>query len=216
MKTKILMVFFIFLLLSISINAQEKFDETQKYLIIRCDDFGMCHSVNMAIKEIIEAGIPISVSVMFTCPWWEEAIEILKEHPGISVGVHLTLNSEWKNYRWGPVLGKEIVPSLIDNVGMFFPSRSKLFANDPKLKEFELEITAQVERAIKSGVNIDYIDHHMGAAVETIEMREIVEKLARENGLGIPNYFNENYSSITYSPEIPNKLDSLISRLEKI
>jgi hypothetical protein len=67
-------------------------------LLIRCDDFDMCHAVNMAIKQVIEAQIPLSTSVMFACPWYQEAVEILREHPEVSVGVHLTLNAEWKMF----------------------------------------------------------------------------------------------------------------------
>lgn len=74
-------------------------------LLIRIDDIGMNHSVNLALQQLAETGIPLSASVMFTCPWYQEAVDILRKHPQISVGVHLVLNSEWKWYRWGPVLG---------------------------------------------------------------------------------------------------------------
>ena len=50
--------------------------------------------------------MPISVSVLFVCPWYQEAVDILKKYPNVTVGVHLALNSEWRGYRWGPVLGK--------------------------------------------------------------------------------------------------------------
>ncbi|MEP6509417.1 MAG: ChbG/HpnK family deacetylase, partial [Gemmatimonadales bacterium] len=76
------------------------------YLVIRTDDAGMTHSVNMALERLIATGLPVSVSVMFPTPWYQETVEILKRHPAVSVGIHLTLNSEWKNYRWGPVLGR--------------------------------------------------------------------------------------------------------------
>src|SRR5919112_4627250 len=91
-------------------------------LLLRLDDIGMNHSVNMAIEQVAKTGMPISVSVLFACPWYQEAVEILKKHPHITVGVHLALNSEWRNYRWGPVLGKGGVPSLVDSVGYFRPS----------------------------------------------------------------------------------------------
>jgi hypothetical protein len=84
------------------------------YLVIRTDDAGMSHSVNMAIERLINSGLPVSVSVMFPTPWYQETVEMLKRHPEVSVGIHLTLNSEWKNYRWGPVLGRTAVPSLVD------------------------------------------------------------------------------------------------------
>src|SRR6185503_8988271 len=87
------------------------------YLVIRTDDAGMSHSVNMALEKLIASGLPVSVSVMFPTPWYQETVDILKRHPDVSVGIHLTLNSEWKNYRWGPVLGRTAVPSLVDADG---------------------------------------------------------------------------------------------------
>lgn len=201
------------LLFATSLFAQE---DTEKYLLIRCDDLGMNHSVNMAIKSVMESGIPMSTSVMFACPWYQEAVEILKAHPEVGVGIHLTLNSEWKNYRWGPVLGKEAVPSLVDSVGYFFPSRGKLFANNPKQDEIEKELRAQIDRAINSGIRIDYLDYHMGAAVETPELRRLVESLAKEYGLGMSGYFNEQYSSITYGAELGTKTDSLLNHLRNL
>lgn len=88
-------------------------------VLLRIDDNGMNHSVVAASKQIAETGIPFSTSVMFTCPWYQEAVEVLKQFPNVSVGVHLVLNSEWKYYRWGPVLGQTAVPSLVDDDGFF-------------------------------------------------------------------------------------------------
>ena len=191
----------------------QNFQDDQTYLVIRCDDMGMNHSVNLAAEKLFASGIPVSVSVMFTCPWYQEAIEILKKYPEVSVGVHTTLNAEWKNYRWGPILGKDKVPGLVDSLGYFFPSRSKLYANNPTKKEIELELRAQIERALNSGIKIDYIDHHMSAAVQTLELREMFEGLAKEYNLGISTYFGESYSSVTYGAGLQNKTDSLIAHL---
>ncbi len=195
-------------------DAQDQSDDI--YYLIRCDDMGMCHALNMAIKQVIESGIPMSTSVMFACPWYQEAVEILKKHPEVGVGIHLTLNAEWKNYRWGPVLGKEAVPTLVDSNGYFFPSRGKLLANNPKMKEIERELRAQIERALNSGVQIDYIDYHMGAAVQTKELRKMVEGLAEEYGLGMSGYFNEIYSNITYHASLGKKSDSLLTHIRNL
>jgi predicted glycoside hydrolase/deacetylase ChbG (UPF0249 family) len=177
---------------------------------------GMCHSLNMAMKKIFESGLPISTSVMFACPWYQEAVEILKEYPEVSVGIHLTLNAEWKNYRWGPIVGREAVPSLVDSNGFFFPSRSTFFDNDPKTEEVEKELRAQIERAVNSGIQIDYLDYHMGTAVQTKELRKIVENLAEEYSLGISGYFNEIYSNITYSAPFGEKTDSLLANVKRL
>ena len=203
------LILLIVLFTALSLSAQE--EDSTKYLLIRCDDMGMCHSVNIAIKKVIESGIPMSTSVMFACPWYQEAVDILEDNPQVGVGIHLTLNSEWKNYRWGAVLGKDAVPSLVDSNGYFFPSRSKLFSNNPKFEEIEKELRAQIDRAINSGIRIDYLDYHMGAAVQTPELRKLVESLAEEFGFGMSGYFYEQYSSITYNAPLGTKVHSLNS-----
>ncbi|MCX6136165.1 MAG: ChbG/HpnK family deacetylase [Ignavibacteriales bacterium] len=182
-------------------------------ILIRSDDWGMCHAVNMASKALIERGVPVSASVMFVCPWYQEAVELLRQHPDVSVGIHLTLNAEWKNYRWGPVAGAAVVPSLVDSLGFFFPSRSGLFANIPKLSEIEKELRAQVERAVHSGIRIDYLDYHMGAAVQTAETRAIVEKLAAEYHLAISRYFDEIDAEGIYAVPLEHKRDSLLAQI---
>jgi predicted glycoside hydrolase/deacetylase ChbG (UPF0249 family) len=186
-----------------------------KTLLIRCDDIGMSHSVNIAAKELIDAGLIFSASVMVPCSWFDEAVDILKDNPQISVGIHLTLNSEWKNYKWGPVAGVA-VPSLVDSLGYFFPSRAKFFANNPKLDEVETELRAQINKAINSGLKISYLDYHMGIAVDKPEMRKIVEKLSEEYNLAISRYFGEVDLESMYGVSIEEKENHLINTLNNL
>ncbi|MFN3872471.1 MAG: polysaccharide deacetylase family protein [Ignavibacterium sp.] len=211
---KRLAIFILFLTILNSLIAQNGSEE--KILMIRCDDIGMSHSVNLAAKELIESGLKFSASVMVPCGWFDEAVSILKDAENASVGVHLTLNSEWKNYRWGPVAGVSKVPTLVDSLGYFFPSRAKFFANNPSLEEVETELRAQIEKAIKSGLNISYLDYHMGTAVDKPEMRKIVEKLASEYNLAISRYFGEVDVNNMYSVPVELKYNHLVSVLDSL
>ena len=186
------------------------------YLVVRTDDGGMSHSVNMALEKLISSGIPVSVSVMFPTPWHQETIDILKQHPEVSVGIHLTLNSEWKHYRWGPILGRTAVPSLVDADGYFFQSVAALHRNNPNLGEVEKEVRAQIERALHSGLKIDYVDYHMGAAVSTPEFRALTERLAKEYGLGMSQYFGEARGNPQYEASPPAKADSLVAMIARL
>jgi predicted glycoside hydrolase/deacetylase ChbG (UPF0249 family) len=179
-------------------------------VLVRCDDIGMCHTVNQAVIQVIEAGIPFSVSVMFACPWYQEAVDILRQHPEVSVGIHLTLNAEWREYRWGPVAGAEAVPSLVDSCGYFFPSRALLFRHTPNVVEVEKELRAQIHRALQSGLHIDYVDYHMSAAVSTPELRALVERLAAEFGLAISRYFGEEDVEGYYGAQPADKAGLLL------
>ncbi|HMI49157.1 MAG TPA: ChbG/HpnK family deacetylase, partial [Gemmatimonadaceae bacterium] len=111
-------------------------------VLLRLDDIGMNHSVNLAIEKVAKTGMPFNVSLLFACPWYQEAAEILKKYPNVTVGVHLALNSEWRNYRWGPVLGKGGAPSLVDSDGYFLPSRDAFLATKYDLGEVERELSA--------------------------------------------------------------------------
>ena len=165
-------------------------------LAIRCDDVGMCHTGNMAIRRLVQTGIPFSASVMVACPWYLEAAQILRDQPQVSVGIHLTLNSEWEHYKWGPVLGRSRVPTLVDENGHFHATEAAFAAAEPDLGEVEAELRAQIERAQQAGLRVDYLDYHMLTAVSTPELRAIVERLAREHGFGMAMYFNERSTSL--------------------
>lgn len=188
----------------------------QVYLIIRSDDAGMSHSVNMALERLIESGLPVSVSVMFPTPWYQETVEILKRHPTVAVGIHLTLNSEWKNYRWGPVAGRSAVPTLVDGEGYFFASSEALYQNRPDLREVETELRAQIDRALRSGLKIDYVDYHMGTVTRDPKVLEVVEQLAREFALGMSGYFGEARHDPQYRATPPNKADSLVAMVGRL
>ena len=181
-------------------------------VLLRLDDIGMNHSVNLAVEKVAATGMPFSVSVLFVCPWYQEAVEILKKHPHVTVGVHLALNSEWRNYRWGPVLGKGGVPSLVDSVGYFLPSRGEFLASKYDIHEVERELSAQVERALASGLKITYVDAHMGMAVATPQLREVQERVAKKYGLAISPHFGESYFSLWGVP-VSSKKATLLAHL---
>jgi chitin disaccharide deacetylase len=214
---------FFFILLLVSVLYYPVFANTGSAIIsdspdllIRIDDLGMSHSVNAAAKEFFETGIPVSASVMFACPWYQEAVEILQQYPDVAVGIHLTLNSEWKYYKWGPVSGRTAVPTLVDGDGHFFPTRVDFFGNEPDLGEVEMELRAQIERALGSGLRIDYLDFHMGTAVSTPEIREVTERLAGEYGLAISADYIQSYDNGIYAVPVEEKQDSLISLIRHL
>lgn len=179
-------------------------------LLLRLDDIGMNHSVNMAAQQVAKTGIPFSASVQFATPWYQEAVEILKKYPQVSIGVHLTLTSEWKNYRWGPVTGRTAVPSLVDKEGYFHQSTGSFAKSGYTMQDVETELSAQIERALRSGLKITYIDPHMGVALSTPAMRALTEMLARKYKLAISTlsevtYFGETYKEMWGEPVATKK-----------
>ena len=189
-----------------AVSAQSKLPQ----LLLRLDDIGMNHSVNMAAEKMAKTGLPFSASVQFACPWYQEAVEILKKYPNVTVGVHLTLTSEWKNYRWGPVTGRTAVPSLVDTNGYFPQSTDDFDKSGHKPEEIETELSAQIERALHSGLKITYIDPHMGIMLSTPELRALTEKLAHKYHLAISTlssvtYFGETYMEMWGEPVATKK-----------
>jgi len=155
-------------------------------LLVRGDDIGSSHAANVACIQCYRDGIVRSVEVMVSAPWFNEAVSMLCENPGLDVGVHLTLTSEWENLKWGPVTE---APSLVDDRGHFYPmtsQRSGFPANTgflqagAKLDEAETELRAQIELALDRLPNVTHLSCHMGTASATPELRTLVEKLAVE------------------------------------
>jgi len=176
--------------LCFSITVRSQSTTANKQLILRLDDIGMCHAANEGAEMIFKSELPVSASVMFAAPWWKEGVEILKKYPNIAVGIHLTLNAEWKNLKWGPILGRE-VPTLVDSFGYFHAKGTWVYKDIFSIAEIEKELRSQIERGLASGLKIDYLDNHMGACTMTDAQRKLLEKLASDYKLGISGYFEE-------------------------
>src|ERR1700751_1050437 len=110
-----------------------------KLLIIHADDLAVAHSEDAASFDALDRGAATSASIMIPCPWLTEVAEYAKAHPDADLGLHLTLTSEWKTYRWGPVESKDKVPSLLDPTGYLWPDTPAAVQN-LKADEAEREI----------------------------------------------------------------------------
>jgi chitin disaccharide deacetylase len=92
------------------------------------------------------------------CPWFPEIADFAKSHPDADLGLHLTLTSERVYYRWGPVAPGDQVPTLIDENGYLRHDWDDHPRIDPK--QVEIEMRAQVERALRMGVHPTHLDSH--------------------------------------------------------
>ena len=185
-----------------------------KLLIVHADDLGMTRSVNAATIKAFESGLVTSGSIMVPCPWLPEIAAYARSHPQADLGLHLTLTSEWTPYRWGPVLSKDRVASLLDKSGYFYLTESDAASHaDPK--EVEAEIRAQIERARSFGIQPTHFDSHMGTLYQNKTLFEILLRVARDNKLPI-RLSKEWLASTDYLPSILSPGDVAVDRIISI
>jgi hypothetical protein len=143
-------------------NAEKLgFPAGQKVLLLHMDDLGMCEEANEAGKHYIKNDFIRSGAVMMPCPNAEEFVQWAKENTDADIGAHLTLTSEWKDYRWVPLTEKSKVPGLLDEEGKMWRSVPPVVMNATP-EEVETEIKAQIEQMIALGLRPSHIDTHMG------------------------------------------------------
>lgn len=132
-------------------------------IVFHADDIGSCHSANAAFADLLDAGIMSSAAVMMPCPWAPAAAELIRARaadPRLDVGVHLTLNSEWSGYRWGPLVARAPGDGLLDAEGYFYHRSAAVHAN-ANLAAVERELRAQIDRALAYGIDVTHVDAHM-------------------------------------------------------
>jgi len=158
-------------------------------LIVQGDDMGFCHSVNVGCIRSYQEGIMTTVEVMVPGPFFLEAADMLNENPGLDVGVHLTLTSEWEKLKWGPLTD---VPSLVDDKGHFFPmvwpneaypEDRALGSAEWKLDEIEKELRAQIETALENIPHCSHMTPHMAFHEISPAVSALFMRLAREYNL---------------------------------
>jgi len=157
-----------------------------RLLIINADDFGMCHAINEAIFRALKKGVLRSTTLMVPCPWTLHAMRFLEEHPEIPFGIHLTVISDWIDYRWGPVTSREKVPSLIDKAGYFYNfEHMPEFLAQVRLDQLEMEFRGQIEAVLAAGLQPTHLDWHALRIGGRADIFDVMLRLAREYGLAL-------------------------------
>ncbi len=186
---KLTLILVIVSLIPITFKAQNQPGEIR--LLIRADDLGSAHTANIACIKSYREGIVRSVEIMVPCPWFPEAVKMLVENPGLDVGVHITITSEWENIKWSPVSN---APSLTDQDGYFFPmiwpndqrpDEKDLKSRNWRIEDIEQEMRAQIEMAISNIPNVSHLSCHMGCSGWDPKVEEVYNKLAKEYRLEI-------------------------------
>lgn len=150
-----------------------------KIVILHIDDMGMSYDSNIGGMEAMTKGVANSCSVMMPCPWVPGFVHAMKQYPGLDAGLHLTLTSEWKDYRWGPLSGKPNVPGLTDAEGAMWRGVADVVKH-ASADEVETEIRAQVDRAKTMGFEPTHLDSHMGTLFATPAFMERYIKVGME------------------------------------
>jgi len=136
-------------------------ESQSKWFIINVDDLGMDYGGTEAFRQLINSGSVSSGSVMVPCPWFEQVKDLYKQNDRLNIGIHLTLTSEWSQYRWGPITTKNVGSGLIDGDGFFWKNR-KLLRENINVKAAEVELIGQIDKALTAGLRPSHIDCHMG------------------------------------------------------
>ena len=162
-------------------TVQEKlgYPAGARLLIIHADDLGMSHSVNRATFEALEKGWVTSASILVPAPWFPEVVTWVKSHPEADLGIHLALNSEWTNFRWGPVSPHDKVSTLLDDQG-YLPLLETQVVQKAKLSEVETELRARIDRARKAGIQLSHLDTHMTTLTQSPGLFETYRKVGKQ------------------------------------
>lgn len=196
----------------LTIQERLGYDKDSKLLIIHAEDLGVAHAENRASLQAIETGSVNSASIMVPCPWFPEVADYARNHPEMDFGLHLTLTSEWKNYKWGPVSSHNTVPGLIDDFNYFYEGWTGL-KGDATPEQVEIELRSQIDLAIESGINITHLDSHMFSIFLKKEYVEIYKRLGRE--YKIPVLLDRHWTKMRglEEKEIIDDNDIVIDRL---
>ncbi len=167
-----------------NITEQMDYSKNSKLLIVHADDAGLSHAQNRAIIQGLKKGMINSYSMMVSCAWFYEIVKFAKANSQFDCGIHLTLTCEWENYKFGPVAPVSEVSSLIDKDGYFYAKREHI-KREAVTEEVEIELRAQIERALAFGIKPTHLDSHMYSVGVRPDIYEVYKKLGTEYKLPV-------------------------------
>jgi hopanoid biosynthesis associated protein HpnK len=128
------------------------------HLIFNGDDFGRDPSINEAIILAHEKGVLTSASLMVTGAAFEDAVERARQHPSLAVGLHLVLVDADGAL---PASRMRRLPRAMARLPRDpFLGGVQYFLNPRARAEALLEMTAQFERFLETGLPLAHVDAH--------------------------------------------------------
>ncbi|MFZ4451478.1 carbohydrate deacetylase [Salibacterium aidingense] len=123
-----------------------------KQLIINADDFGYSRGVNHGIIDAYTSGVLTSTTLMTNMPGAAHAYALAAEHPGLGVGIHLTLTC-----------GRPLVSghqTIVEEEGTF--RTLSYYSGHYHIDEKEVyeEWKAQIDAAVQHGITPTHLDSH--------------------------------------------------------
>ncbi|HEU4577332.1 MAG TPA: ChbG/HpnK family deacetylase [Polyangiaceae bacterium] len=156
-----------------SILAALGLPASTRAVVLHADDIGMCHATVEAYQRLVASRPDLCASTMVTCSWFPAVARACRAST-LDMGVHLTLTSEWRDYRWGPLTGTGGA-GLCDSSGYFPAAADPLYAG-PRLDELiAIELEAQVQRALDAGIDVTHVDSHMFSLMHPSLLKTYVE-----------------------------------------
>jgi predicted glycoside hydrolase/deacetylase ChbG (UPF0249 family) len=197
---------------------------TEIRLIVKGDDMGAGHGINVATIDAYKRGVLTTTNVIVPGPWFPEAARLLRENPGLDAGVHLALTSEWENIKWRPLTH---APSIVDADGYFFPlvqpragypPKTSIKESAWKLDEIERELRAQLEMATRHIPHVTYTWYHMGFTSVAPEVADLANRLTKEYRLIVPSETGMQFIGRVYESRDTGavKADKLAAKLETL
>ena len=156
--------------------------------IVNADDLAMTPGANSAIFDAFDRGRLTHTSIMANGDYFDEAVEGLRQRPGLGVGVHLNLS-------YGRALERH--RELTDGSGVLKHGFVALLARTLKwdmrlMEEVEKEFRAQIERVLESGFCVTHLDSHRHVHMIPA-LYTLVVKLAAEYGIGRVRLIRESF-----------------------
>jgi len=191
------------------------YSNDDRLVIIHTDDIGMCHASIQAFAELVDFGVISSGATMVPSSWFPQVVAFCRQHPKVDMGVHLTLTSEWDNYRWSPVSTRDLNSGMIDAEGYFYRQSEETQLNGNP-EAIQTEIQTQVERAVSAGIEVSHLDTHMNTVAHPKFINSYIQ-LALQYRLPFlfPRQDEAGFRKLGLDSEIASIAAGLVNSLEE-
>ena len=191
------------------------FSEKDKVVILHADDIGMCHAGLRAYEGLMDFALISSASIMTPCPWYRSTTAFHGRYTDMDIGVHLTVNSEWDHYRWGPISTRHPDSGLMDDEGYFHRKREEVVQH-AQPDAIRAELDAQVKRAITDGFDVTHVDEHMGTIAHPKLLAIYAETALKYRVPPMTLRHNEQeYRRMGFDDQEANKAHKIVRQLEE-